>query len=231
MHNGDDKMKLLEYLQIVKKRLWIILAIPFVTALASALISIFVMKPVYQAVATLIISKTPANGSSQVQYDDLMMYDKLVKTYAELAKSNLIANETISKSGYDMTASQLRNSLTVTPKTDTQIMEIAVTDRNPQKALTLTNTLAEVFQEKVKTMMNTEDGVKILDEAQLPGSPVKPKKLLNVVIAGFIGFMISIGVVFLMEYLDNTIKTENDVEKYLGLTVLASIPFVKEERK
>lgn len=222
-------MELLEYLQIIKKRLWIIAAITFASAFISAIISFFIMKPVYQATATLIISKTPTGGSSQVEYNDLMMYDKLVKTYAELAKSNLIANETISKTGYNITASQLQSSLTVTPQTDTQIFEIAIKDRDPQRALNLTNTLAEVFQENVKTMMNTSDGVKILDEAQLPRSPVKPRKLLNVVIAGFLGLMVSLGIVFLMEYLDNTIKTENDVEKYLGLTVLASIPFVKEE--
>lgn len=222
-------MELLEYLSIIKKRLWIIIAITFTAILASAVISFFVMKPVYQATATLIISKTPSNGDSEVQYNDLMMYDKLVKTYAELAKSNLVANETISRTGYSMTALQLQKSLTVTPETDTQIMDISVENGDPQKALNLTNSLAAVLEEKVKTMMNTNDGVKILDEAQLPKSPVKPRKLLNIVIAGFLGLMVSLGLVFLMEYLDNTIKTENDVEKYLGLTVLASIPFVKEE--
>lgn len=224
-------MELLEYLQIIKKRLWIIVGITLGSALVSAVLSIFIIKPVYQARATLIINKSPTSGNTQVQYDDLMMYEKLVKTYAELAKSNLIANITIDRSRYSMTASELQERLTVTPKADTQIMELSIEDRSPEKALELTNTLAAVFEENVKTLMNTGDGVKILDEAQLPQKPIKPRKMLNIVIAGFLGLMVSVGIVFLMEYLDNTIKTENDVQKYLGLTVLASIPYVKEEEQ
>jgi capsular polysaccharide biosynthesis protein len=107
------------------------------------------------------------------------------------------------------------------------MLEISVQNGNPEKACSIANTLSDVFVEEVKTFMNSED-VKIMDRAQLPAGPIKPRKMLNVVIAAFLGLMGSMGLVFLMEYLDNTIKTEDDVQKYLGLTVLASIPFVEE---
>lgn len=60
---------------------------------------------------------------------------------------------------------------------------------------------------------------------------MSPRKTLNIAIAAFLGFMVSLGVIFLIEFLDKTIKNENDIEKYLGLTVLASIPYVQEKEK
>jgi capsular polysaccharide biosynthesis protein len=226
----EDKMELLEYIHIIKKRLGIILITTILAAVASGIFSIFVMDPIYEAKATLIVGRIPSNQTEKMQYNDVLMYGKLVKTYAELAKSDLVAGETITKTGYDLTEGQLKGNLTVTPKGDTQILEIAVRNGDAEKAYKLANAVSEVFVDKVRSMMNTED-VKIMDYAKLPGSPIKPRVMLNIVIAGFVGFMVALGIVFLMEYLDNTIKTESDVEKYLGITVLATIPFVKEEEK
>jgi capsular polysaccharide biosynthesis protein len=221
-------MELLEYIQVIKKRIWIIMSVTVAAALVSGIFSIFIMDPVYEAKATLIVGRTPASDKEKMQYNDVLMYGKLVKTYAELAKSDLVASETISRTGYDLTEAQLKGNLTITPKGDTQILEIAIQNNDAEKAYELANTLSEVFVEEVKGMMNADD-VKIMDKAKLPEKPVKPRKMLNIVIAGFVGLMASLGVVFLMEYLDNTIKTENDIEKYLGITVLATIPYVKEE--
>lgn len=208
-----------------------IAAVTVSAAVISAVFSFFIIKPVYEAKSTMVISKSAASDDKNdtMQYNDLMMYDKLVKTYAVLAKSNLITGEAVRKSGINITYSGLQDKLTVTPGNDTQTLEFSVRDNDPETAMKLTNMLAEVFVDDVKTIMNTQDTVKIMDEAILPKSPVRPRKLLNIAIAGFLGLMVSVGVAFLMEHLDNTIKTEDDVEKYLGLTVLASIPFAKAE--
>lgn len=221
--------ELLEYLHIIKKRLWIILLVTIIAALCAGLYSKFMMTPVYEAKSSLIIGKTPNSETDKVQYNDILMYQKLVKTYGELAKSRVVADETIKRLNLDMTPEKLQEMLTVTPMSDTQILEISIQDKNPSMAAQLANTLSQVFVEKVSSMMNTED-VKIMDEAQVPKNPVSPRTSLNIIIAGFLGLMASLGVIFLIEYLDNTIKTEEDVEKYLGLTVLASIPFTKENK-
>jgi capsular polysaccharide biosynthesis protein len=68
------------------------------------------------------------------------------------------------------------------------------------------------------------DNVKVVDKAKVPSSPVKPRPLMNIAIAGVLGIMVGLGIIFLIEYLDNTIKTPDDVQKYLGLPVLGSIP-------
>ncbi len=72
------------------------------------------------------------------------------------------------------------------------------------------------------------DNVQVIDQAQVPRNPVKPRPMLNMIIAGFLGIMISLGMVFVMEYLDNTIKSPNDVERYLGLPIIGAIPEVDD---
>lgn len=223
-------MELLEYLYVIRKRIWIIISITLVAALTSSILSIFVMKPVYEAKVTMIIGRTPNSDKDKVQYNDILMYQKLVKTYAELAKSRLISEETIAELQYDMEPETLQNSLKVTPKGDTNILELSVENGNAEMAMNLSNGVSKVFVDNVRKMLNAED-VKILDKAKLPKSPVKPRIALNIAIAAFLGLMASMGLVFLMEYLDNTIKTENDVEKYLAITVLATIPYVDDKEK
>lgn len=222
-------MELLEYLHILKKRLWIILTATIVLALTAAILSTFVLHPVYEGKVTLIIGRANNTDSDKIRYDDILMYQKLVKTYSELVKSRLVIDETISRLGYDITYRNMEKKLKVTPKGDTQILEIAVEDHSPEKAMQLTNMLSEVFIEKIKTMMNS-DNVKIMDKAQMPDKPVKPRILLNIVIAAFLGFISSLGLIFLIENLDNTIKTEEDIEKHLSAAILASIPYIRAPR-
>lgn len=224
-------LELLEYLYIIRKRIWIIVAVTVVAASISAVISIFFMKPVYESKATMIIGITPNNkNTEQAHVNDIVLYQKLVKTFAELAKSKLVAQETVSELKYNITPESLLLNMKVTPKADAQILEIVVQDGNPERAAILSNTIANVFMKKVSEMMKIDD-IKMLDKAETPRSPVRPKVLLNILIALFAGLMLSMGIVFLIEYLDNTVRTENDIEKYIAVTVLASIPYIDEKEK
>ncbi|KPU45155.1 capsular polysaccharide type 8 biosynthesis protein cap8A [Oxobacter pfennigii] len=223
-------MELLEYLHIIRKRIWIIILVTLIAALASGLVSIFLLNPVYEAKATMIIGRTPNNDNERMQYNDVLMYQRLVKTYAEIIKSRLVADKALSQLKYDMTSNELQKNLTVLTKGDTQILELSVQDENPETAMMLANTIARVFEENAREMMNADD-VKIMDYALMPTSPVKPRILLNIAIAAFVGLMLSLGISFLLEYLDNTIKTESDIERYLGITVLASIPYIDSKEK
>ena len=93
--------------------------------------------------------------------------------------------------------------------------------------MVIANKVAEVFKQKVVELMDVEN-VQVIDRAEVPISPVKPKKELNIAIATFIGLMTGLGIIFLIEYLDNTIKTPEDIEKHLGLPVIGTIPVFPE---
>jgi capsular polysaccharide biosynthesis protein len=221
-------LDLREIFEVIRKRAWIIIVITAVSTLISGILSFFVIPPTYEAKTSIIIGKETSSSDDRVRYDDVMMYQKLVKTYSEIAQSRFIAEETIKKLNLNETPEEFLKSIKVTPQPDTQIMEISAQSKDPQDAVNRVNMLTSVFVEEAPNIYSS-GSVKIMDKAAFPKEPVKPKKALNIAIAFFLGIMVSLGIVFLLEYMDNTIKTESDVEKYLNLPVIGIIPKNLEE--
>lgn len=217
-----------EIYEMVKKRRMTIIVITLAATFMSTFLSFFVIKPTYEAKTTVIVGKMPASGDNRVQYNDVLMYQNLVKTYVEIAKSRLVAEKTAEKLGEDFKAEMISNAISVSPQANTQIMVLKATSKKPDDALNIVNNLSNIFIQEA-TRIYPSGNVQIIDNAVLPEFPVKPNKKLNMAIGFFLGLMASIGIVFLMEYLDNTLKTENDVEKYLELPVIGVIPKIIED--
>jgi capsular polysaccharide biosynthesis protein len=121
----------------------------------------------------------------------------------------------------------LRSNLVVNSESNTEIIRITIEDESPLQARDIANALALVFQQEVRDILFM-DNVQIIDAAKIPQSPIRPQPMLNILIAGFLGVMAGLGLVFLIEYLDNTIKTPEDVQRYLDLPILGAIPSFDE---
>lgn len=210
---------------VLRKRFKLIVSITLVATILSGIISFFVIHPTYEATLSVFIGKNENEQSQKVSYDnsDVMMYQKLVKTYATIAKTNDVLEQVIQKLNLDVTTKELDKMIEVTPQQDTQIMDIKVQNKDPERARKIAETLTPIFIQKSKITI-PNGNVQILDKVQVPEKPVKPHKALNVAIAFFLGLMVSIGLVFVLEYMDNTIKTQEDVEKCLDIPVLGTIP-------
>lgn len=225
----EMEIDLREILHIIRKRIWILITIPLIGVLISAVVSFFVLTPIYEASTTLIVGRqTFKDPDSEIEYSNLRAYQQLVKTYGEIAKSRSISREVIEKLNLEMTPEQLQNSLKVTTVGDTELMKISVENPSPEMAKNIANTLASVFSERIIEIKKV-DTVSVIDPAITPQNPIKPKKELNIAIAAVLGVMIALGIIFLLEYLDNTVKTIADVEKYLELPTLGTIPKITEE--
>jgi capsular polysaccharide biosynthesis protein len=131
-----------------------------------------------------------------------------------------------------MTTEELNESLTVQSEKNSQVVTISVEDPNPHRAAEIANKTAATFKSEIKGIMNV-DNVSVLAKAVVleNQSPVKPQPLLNIAIAIVVGVMLGVGVAFLLEYLDNTLKTEQDIEQSLGLPVLGAIPMIKDTER
>lgn len=208
---------------MLKKRLWIILLITFLSTTIAAVVSIWVMQPVYQANTTLYVGKKTSNDGA-LGYQDVLMGGQLVKDYRELAKSRLVANIVIHELGLENTTSdQIANIIGVNLKNETRIIEITAQSSNPEFAKQVANKVADVFKRKAVELIEV-DNVQVIDMAETPTNPIKPNKVTNIAIGFLLGLMVSFGLVFLIEYLDSTIKTPEDIEKHLGLAVIGVIP-------
>lgn len=214
--------------RIIKKGKWILISLPLIAMLTSAIISFFVLTPRYEASTTLMVGKTYAGqeAAMMLQYNDILTANQLVKTYSQIAKSRTVVEQVMRSEKIDTTYGSLSQGIDVKPVKDTQLIQITVQDVNPQRAARLANVTAIVFMDKVVEIMKV-DNVNIIDHAVVPGAPIKPNKKLNVIIAGVVGFMAALGIIFLLEFLDRTIKTREDIQRHLDLPVLGVIPKIE----
>ncbi len=222
-----EEIDLREIFQIIKKRLYLVIIIPLLAVLASGVVSYFFMEPLYKAPTTLMLWKDVEMDQTTMRASDLDFNRKLASTYREIARSRLVAEETIEKAGLNMSPDRLSGMIEVSSVGDTEIISISATYRDPEKAASLANIIADVFKDLVPDMINI-DNVQIIDRAIPPNNPVAPRPGLNMAVAGFLGLMVAVGLVFLLEYLDDSIKTPEEVHKLLGLNVLSAIPEIGE---
>ncbi|MBC2581556.1 YveK family protein [Clostridium sp. DJ247] len=217
-------LDLRDFFYILKKRVKLILIITIGCTLISGILSFFVIKPTYEAKTSIVIGKANTGDKTQNNYNDIMMFQKLVKTYAQIGQSTAVADKAAAKlNNINITSGKLKSIVTVTPQADTQIVEFKVQNNNPQEAYLIMNAVTDAFMQEAKRIY-PDGNVQIMDGAKVPQKPIKPKKALNVAIAFFIGLMASVGLTFVLEYMDSTIKTEEDINKYLDIPVIGIIP-------
>lgn len=214
-----EVIELRDIIRIIRKYILLILIVPVIFAAIGAIISIYFIDPVYESSTTLIVNQSK-DSSEAINKSDVDLGKSLIYTYAEMAKSNTVLDNTMKS----LNLVELNGkTISVSPVKDTQILKIAVQNTNPQLAMDIANTLVEEFTLEITRITKIEN-VAVVDYARLPMNPIKPNKVMNTIIAGILGAMLILFVVFLVEYLDNTIKTEKDIERYLGVSVIGTIP-------
>lgn len=220
----EETISLQEIFETIKKRLWMIILITVAAIAVSGVVSYFVLTPVYEASAQILVNQKQSNDQQDYNQGQVRANQDLVNTYSVIVKSPTILDKVINKLNLDQTTKQLSEKLTVNSEEDSQVFNVAIDNEDPAKATTIVNTIAEVFQKQVPKIMDV-DNASILSKADLGSdpAPVKPRPTLNMAIAFVVGLMVSIGIAFLLEYLDNTVKTEEDIEKQLGLPVLGAV--------
>ena len=230
----EEEIDLRQYWEVLRKRWLIVVVLPLIAAITSGIISFYIIKPVYESSTTLIVGKKAEEaGSVAVQMLDnsvLQANLQLAKTYAAIAQSRTVEQNVIEDLDLPLTVGQLNSMISITPVKTTEILEIRVANTDPELAAFIANSMAQNFSEAVIEIKKV-DSVSIVDPAITPSIPVKPNKKLNVLIAFVVGLMAAAGLVFLLEYLDNTIKTSEDVEKILGIPVLGVIPTYKQGKQ
>jgi len=225
----EETISLQEVFEIIRKKIALILIITFSAAAISAIVSFFLITPKYERSTQLLVNRSQV--SENFSTNEVQTNIQLINTYSEIILSprilDIAAKELeglIELENGEITASYLKGKITVNNQNNSQVLNISVEDTDPYRAALIANKVAEVFQREIPSIMNV-DNVNILSEADVPEdlSPVSPKPLLNIAIAFVVGLMLGVGLAFLIEYFDNTIKTEQDIEKYLELPVLGVI--------
>ena len=218
------------------KIIWSNITIVFLVTLWVTVIGIIytfvVVDPTYTAKASISIEVTVTETTTSDQ-SALSISQNLVATYKAFAMTDLVLDAVIEDVAqlHGMTADQVAGMITISTVTSVPIIDIAVENKNKELAAEIANTLIEKSIEKADSYQLLKDRLKPIDYAKVPVNPSSPNKTLNVIISFLIGGILSLGIIFVKEMFNNKFQSAADMEKYLNINVIATVPGTVKERK
>ena len=220
--DGEVEINLAELIPYLFHWLWLIAIVGLLTAAIGFAISAFVLTPKYQS-TTKVYILNKSNDKDTVTVSDTQLATYLTKDFKELIKSRTVLETVVNECNLKETAEALNGKISVGNTQDTRIISISVKDENPERAQYIANAVREVAAIHLREVMDLE-AVNVVEEANLPKQPVEPSKRKFTLIGFLIGAVITIAILIIRYYLDDSIKTSEDIERYLGMTTLATIP-------
>ncbi|SIQ21878.1 Capsular polysaccharide biosynthesis protein [Peribacillus simplex] len=218
----EETISIKDIFKTLKKRWKLIMLLTLIAALISGTISYFLLTPVYQSSTQILVNQK--QSENQLDSTQIRSNIDMINTYSVIIKSPAILEMVIDELELEQSVEQLSQKITINSQENSQVFSLTVQDSNPSQAVEIANTVSETFQKEIKDIMNV-DNVSVLAKAEIKENPtpVKPNPVLNIAIAVVVGLMAGVGLAFLLEYMDNTIKDEDDIERLLELPILGSI--------
>ncbi len=228
MTNRDDEIviDLREVAMLLLSKIWLIIVCTVVAGAAGLLFSALALTPQYESTTSIyILNKASDNAMT---YSDTQLATQLTKDYEKLIIRRYVLEVVIEELGLDVDYEELLEQVSVKNVTDTRIIEVTVKDANPKNAQIIADSIREVAAKYIKDVTDVE-AVNVVDKANLPTDPSEPSVLMWTAVAAMLGLIGCAGVLIVAYLMDDTIKTADDVAKYLGLGTLASIPSTETE--
>lgn len=219
-HNDFD-FNLLDLLNYLKRKAIFILIAAAICALAGFLISSLFMTPQYTA-STRVYVLNRSDGNA-VASSDFTLSNYMIADYKVLITGQNVTSEVIEELDLNMSPGGLAGKISVSAPSNTRVLQISVTDSNPEVAAAIANSVREVAARQLKEIMAV-DAVNLVYEASVPTSPTSPNVMKNTVLVAILGAIAVTFIFAIVFILDDAIRTEEDVERYLGLNTLGVIP-------
>jgi capsular polysaccharide biosynthesis protein len=224
--NDEVEIDLLQIYRILLGRLVYILLAGIVAGGVTLLVSIFIIPAKYESQAQLYIINRQNDGVTT--YSDIQSSTQLVNDYKVLVTSRPVLEKVISTMGLEYTVDELDKCISADIETDSRVLEITVTTKDPYLSKSIVDSVATVSAEQIQQVMQIE-GVNVIQYGQVANKQSSPKVRLNTAIAFVAGIVVISGVFIFQFQMDDSIKSSDDIEKYLGTSTLALIPYAEED--
>ena len=225
-NNDEIEIDLGEIFHLILSRLGVIILSGIILGVISIIGTMLFITPQYESTTKImVLNKQDSNTLTSA---DMQTSTQLTKDYAELIKSRTVLEGVIAQ--LNITYQQLLGKLTVDTSTDSRIVTIIVSDEDPYTASEMANAIRDMAAEHIQSVMDIE-AVNVVDSANIPSEKASPSLAKNGVIGGLLGVIIAMAIVIIIYLTNDTIKVEEDVERYLGLSVLGSIPYSEKESR
>lgn len=222
----EIEIDLLELFYVLLGHAWLIISVGLFCALSCFAISKFIIPPTYKSTTKIYILNK--NENTSVTYSDVQIGTQLTKDYAELINSRYVLEAVIQELSLSIDYKELTEKIDVSTPTDTRIVAITVEDRDPVMAMNIANSVRENASAHIQNVMDI-DAVNVAETANMPTEKASPSCVKWTLIGGILGCIVVSVILLVRHLMDDTIKSSDDVEKYLGLSTLALIPMRNDE--
>jgi len=217
----EEEISLVELFGIIKKHFKLIVITTVGATIIAALYTFFLTTPMYQSSTEILVTQSSEEEAS-VSQSDINTSIALINTYEDIIRNDVTLNPVIDELGLEADTDDLRENISIQINENSQVFSLQAQSENPYEASEIANTTAGVFQEQIFDMMDV-DNVTIISEATPNMNPASPNNLLNIIIGFLLGAMLGVGLVFIRELTDTTVKTEEYVEEATGWTSLGHV--------
>lgn len=223
----EDVLSFKELLQVVRRRLWLVVLLALLMSGAAMAYSLLLQTPKYEATIKILVGQASGNPDTRSSLgDEVQGLLQLTGTMAEAVDTRSVADRVITELNLTTTPQEFSLNLNAQQIPETQFVEVTYADPNPAQAQQIANTTGEEFSQKVSEVSPSANAVTatVWERAELPETPSSPRPLLYGLLAFSFGAMIGVSLAFLLEYLDDSWRSAEEVEKVSGLFVLGAIP-------
>ncbi|MDA8442935.1 MAG: Wzz/FepE/Etk N-terminal domain-containing protein [Peptococcaceae bacterium] len=216
-----------KYFKMIFKKMWFVITITLIFVLVASYITLYVVKPQYQASARLFVMINNKDNPNAITYDDLLAAQLLVTNYKELIQSRTVTSEVIYNLNLtNMTDQQLASSIDVQVDPNSSMFDILVQHENPNLDLELANEVSAVFIQKASELLKINN-ISLVDAPTVSSTPVYPRTKLVIAFSFLAGIIISLGIILVMVYFDDSVQDTDEMENKTGIHVIGIIPDMK----
>lgn len=226
--NYETEIDLKELFFVLLDKAVVIILAGLCLALGAFLFTKVFMTPIYQSTAQLYVINRQQEGITT--NNDLSAAKMLTQDFVHLVKSRPVLEQVIEALDLEQTSDELSKNISVNVPTDTRILEITVEHTDPYQAKAIADSVTDIAGKQIVQIMEM-DKVNVVEEGNLPLKPVGPSTKKNTLLGGIAGIFFAAAIVVVAHLMNDTIRTEEDVERYLGLSVLAAIPLDEKQHK
>ncbi len=228
----EETISLEELFQVLKKKVLLIIMMTIAGIGIAAGVTFFLITPKYDSAAQLIVQNSQNDAANTNLQNDINGNVLMINTYKDMIKGDVVIDavqkELSDKYQYTYSNSELKGMIEVEQSESSQMFQIVVTSPEPRKAATIANTTAIVFEQKAEDVLAVNK-VTITSKGVVPSSAVFPNNKLNLLIGAVVGLMIGVGLAFLIELLDKTVKDERFIAEVLELPILGQVSEVSKK--
>ena len=226
-NENEIEIDVIELLFAFKKKAWMIILAAVVGGLGAGIYSKMILNPVYTSTSMVYVLSKETTLTSLA---DLQIGSQLTKDYSVMITSRPVLEQVIENQGLNLSYTQLKNMIRISNPADTRILNMSVSDTDPVRAKAIVDAVAKASSDYIGDIMEMIPP-KIIETGVVPSIPTSPNIKKNVALGGLAMIVVACGFISLQVIMNDTIRSEEDVSRYLGISVLAAVPDNGEKEK